>query len=564
MKFCEIFNKYLNLIGCSSKEVSNCAGISESVISRYKNGNRVPSTSNLEKISNALAILSNNKFTSRDIFIELNSTIESSNIDFEIVRCNLNKLVDTFSINASELAKYLNFDPSYLSRIRNGERIPANKEEFVNALASFIYKKYNTKEWNTTLLTLINSSDKISLELIREWIINNKSDTIKSIDNFLKKLDDFDLNDFIKVIKFDKLKVPTIPFYRVKSKNYYGISEMKKGELDFFKATVFSKSMDDIFMCSDMPMEDMAKDVDFGKKWMFAIAVSLKKGLHLNIIHNLDRPFNEMMLGLESWIPIYMTGQVSPYYLKEVKNSVYNHLNYVSGSAFLAGECIKGYHNRGKYYLSNNRTELDYYKEKANLLLKKASSLMDIYRSEDIDGYKKFLDDDSNTTGNRRRIFSYLPLFTISKNLLTEILINNNVNESDIDKILKYRQSEINNTKKILKNSRICDNIYKLTEEEFREEGAYLVLDNIFYDKKIKYTYQQYLEHLKCSIEYTKNNNYDINFIDDRVFKNITISMIEDKYVVLSKSFNPIIHFVIRHPKLVKAIEEFNPLVRDN
>ena len=380
----------------------------------------------------------------------------------------------------------------------------------------------------------------------------------------MKKLDDFDLNDFIKVIKFDKLKVPTIPFYRVKSKNYYGISEMKNGELDFFKATVLSKSMDDIFMCSDMPMEDMAKDVDFGKKWMFAIAVSLKKGLHLNIIHNLDRPFNEMMLGLESWIPIYMTGQVSPYYLKEVKNSVYNHLNYVSGSAFLAGECIKGYHNKGKYYLSNNKIELNYYREKANLLLKKASSLMDIYRSEDIDGYRKFLDDDSNTTGNRKRIFSYLPLFTISKSLLTEILVNNNVSENDIDNILKYRQSEINNTKRILKSNRICDSIYKLTEEEFMEEGAYLVLDNIFYDKKIKYTYQQYLEHLKCTIEYAKNNNYVVSLINDRVFKNITISMVESKYVVLSKSFNPIIHFVIRHPKLVKAIEEFNPLIRDN
>lgn len=30
-------------------------------------------------------------------------------------------------------------------------------------------------------------------------------------------------------------------------------------------------------MCSDMPMEDMAEDVDFGKKWMFAIAMTLKK-----------------------------------------------------------------------------------------------------------------------------------------------------------------------------------------------------------------------------------------------------------------------------------------------
>ncbi len=564
MRFCEVFNKYLSLIGCSSKEVANYSSISESVISRYKNGSRIPSTSSLNKISKALATLSNNKFTSEDIFIELNNTIESSDIDFETVRCNLNKLIDTFNINARELAKDLNFDPSYLSRIRNGERIPANKEEFVNSLASFIYKKYNNKQWQHTLLSIINCNDKINLELISQWIITNKSDTVKGIDNFLKKLDDFDLNDFIKVIKFDKLKVPTIPFYRVKSKNYYGISEMKNGELDFFKATVLSKSMDDIFMCSDMPMEDMAKDVDFGKKWMFAIAVSLKKGLHLNIIHNLDRPFNEMMLGLESWIPIYMTGQVSPYYLKEVKNSVYNHLNYVSGSAFLAGECIKGYHNKGKYYLSNNKIELNYYREKANLLLKKASSLMDIYRAEDIDGYRKFLDDDSNTTGNRKRIFSYLPLFTISKSLLTEILVNNNVSENDIDKILKYRQSEINNTKKILKSNRICDSIYKLTEEEFMEEGAYLVLDNIFYDKKIKYTYQQYLEHLKCTIEYAKNNNYVVNLINDRVFKNITISMVEDKYVVLSKNFNPVIHFVIRHPKLVKAIEEFNPLVRDN
>lgn len=33
---------------------------------------------------------------------------------------------------------------------------------------------------------------------------------------------------------------------------------------------------------------------------MFGVAMSLKKGLNLNIIHNIDRPFNEMMLGLES------------------------------------------------------------------------------------------------------------------------------------------------------------------------------------------------------------------------------------------------------------------------
>lgn len=100
-----------------------------------------------------------------------------------------------------------------------------------------------------------------------------------------------------------------------------------------------------------------------------------KKGHHLNIIHNLDRPFNEMMLGLESWIPIYMTGQISPYYLSNLKNNIYNHLNYVSAAAALSGECINGFHNKGMYYLTTNKNEIEYYKEKSDLLLKKLNHL---------------------------------------------------------------------------------------------------------------------------------------------------------------------------------------------
>lgn len=137
------------------------------------------------------------------------------------------------------------------------------------------------------------------LELTK-WISTNSTPRHNYINDFLNNLDTFNLNEYIKTIHFDEMKVPFIPFYKPSSKTYYGIDEMKKGELDFFKATVLSKSAESVFMCSDIPMEDMAEDVEFGKKWMFAIAMMLKKGLHLNIIHNLDRPFNEMMLGLES------------------------------------------------------------------------------------------------------------------------------------------------------------------------------------------------------------------------------------------------------------------------
>mgnify|MGYP006938598022 FL=1 len=88
-------------------------------------------------------------------------------------------------------------------------------------------------------------------------------------------------------------------------------------------------------MYSDMPMTEMAKDPDFPKKWMFGMALLLKKGLHLDQIHHLDRSFEEMMLGLESWIPMYMTGQISPYYLKSDPGNVFHHFLKVSGAAVL-------------------------------------------------------------------------------------------------------------------------------------------------------------------------------------------------------------------------------------
>ena len=219
---------------------------------------------------------------------------------------------------------------------------------------------------------------------------------------FLQKLNDFDLGEYIRAIRFDDLKVPTLPFQLPTSKSYYGVEEMKAGELDFLKATALSRSKQEVFMCSDMQMDDMAKDAEFSKKYMFGLAAMLKKGLHLNVVHNLNRPFNELMLGLECWIPLYMTGQISPYYLHGVHNRIFCHFLNVSGAAALSGESISGCHAHGKYYLTKNRDELAYYKKRATDILKKAHPLMEIYREENSGTLNAFLLADAHSARVRR------------------------------------------------------------------------------------------------------------------------------------------------------------------
>ena len=575
MNFKEVLNKYLKELNCSSKKLSNESGLSESVISRYRSGERTPvkNSEQLNKLTNALFNIAKdndkNKYTFDKIESDFNSTLASDDFDYTTFSNNLNTLITSLNINTHEMSKYIVFDASHISRIRYCKAKPSNPVEFSNKICSYILNRYKNPDDINNLMMIIGckksdlSNEKIYSTLFN-WLTSEIVPVKNQISDFLHHLDSFNLDDYIKVIKFDELKVPSIPFYKAKTKHYYGIEEMKQGELNFFKGTVLSKSKEDIFMCSDMPMEDMAKDIDFGKKWMFAIAMCLKKGHHLNIIHNLDRPFNEMMLGLESWIPIYMTGQISPYYLSNLKNNIYNHLNYVSAAAALSGECINGFHNKGMYYLTTNKNEIEYYKEKSDLLLKKAKPLMEIYRESNIKEYHLFLKKDENIECDRTRYISSLPLFTISDELLIKILKRNKLTKEEIDKIIKYKNNEFKYMNSILKKNKVFDYIYVIKEDEFISDTPSLLLNNLFIDKTINYTYKEYIEHLKLTNEYSKNNkNYNILTEKDKTFKNITITILKNNHVIISKNSNPTIHFVIRHPKLVVAIESFNPLVKE-
>ena len=573
MFFCEQLNKYIKQIECSSKELVNASGLSTSVISRYRRGDRTPSlkSKQLEQLTDGLYKLSVTKemnITKEEIYTALSDTLNDISIDFEQLSKNFNNLITTLNINVAELSRLSSYDASFLSRIRTGNGNPSHPKDFATAVCNFIIKKYTSDDDKKAVALLINSTlEELENNLnyfnkLFNWFTTNSTPSHNYIDDFLTNLDKFDLNEYIKAIHFDEMKVPFVPFYKAISKTYYGIEEMKKGELDFFKATVLSKNSEPIFMCSDMPMEDMAQDVEFGKKWMFAIAMTLKKGFHLNIIHNLDRPFNEMMLGLESWIPIYMTGQVSPYYFKGLQDNIYCHFNYVSGTVALFGECINGYHNKGKYTLTTNKNDISYYKTKSKILLNKATPLMEIYKKENKNLYSSFITASINVRGNRRRILSSLPIHTISDELLMKILKRNKVSNEDI----KHIQFSIQEQKEIIDNTLQTDifedEIVEISKEEFIKSPLSLFLADSFFETEIYYTYEDYLEHLKLTKEYSENNtNYKLTFNNHHIFKNIQILILEEHWVMISKNKSPSIHFVIHHPKLRNAIENFIPPV---
>lgn len=568
MDFKDKLAQYIELLGCTAKDLSEYSGLSAATISRYRSGERVPEigTENFSNLVAGMVRIAESKHiaqvTTESVINSFSSLVKNNAMDAAKLQKNFNILLTVLPINISELSKFLNYDASFISRIRNGQRQPANPREFALRIAGFTVRRCQNDSQRAIVADVIGCKPNELMDentyqtLLFEWLISGAGASKDYMTNFLEKLDEFNLDEYIRAIHFDNLKVPSVPFQFPTSKSYFGLKNMMDSELTFLKATVLSRSKEPVIMYSDMPMGEMAKDPEFPKKWMFGMAMMLKKGLHLNQIHNLDRSFEDMMLGLESWIPMYMTGQISPYYLKDMQGNVFSHFLKTSGSVALTGEAIKGYHSEGKYYLTKNKEEVAYYKKRAKRLLSKALPLMEIYRKDHAQAYHAFLQNDAEVKGSRYFILSSLSLYTATDGFINRILKDHQIPDEEQVQIRQYVSDQREMMDRILRNGSITEQIPVLTEEEFCRFPMTLPLSGMFYEKDIPYTWGDYQEHLRMIQEYKKQHpNYHIVENPVSAFRNIQIYIHQGKWVIVSKSKTPAIHFLIRHPKMRNAFE---------
>ncbi len=563
MSFADVLKLYLNKTRCTAKELSAASGISASALSGYRSGKRVPDQEQIEKLICGFVRLAGEKApeldeaTVRDAF---SAYCEKPKLNYQTVIKNLNVAINALDINVSGLSRALRFDSSYLSRIRSGQRKPADLEKFIIETAEYIARTNSA----SIISELIGQPAEELVPVGRcasklcSWF---SSETIRQRDylgELLHQLDAFNIETYMSDAHFpqtahiqesEKLSLP---------KYYYGFDEMKKGELDFFRTVASSGVRSTVYMCNSIPMEALTSDAAYMRKWMQSIAMMIMKGADIHMIHDVDRPSDEMMLGLMSWIPLYMTGKVTSFYLPDASNRIYCHTDYVSDTAVLYGECIRGYHNEGKYCLTQSDTELAYYQKRIRRLFSKTKPLVKTYRTEDKEAFNHFENSEGLSGGARINVLSSLPVYTLPDDVLESMLENNSFKEVEKTAVRSYISRQRNMTQAILENAEICDKVYVLNEKEFSKEPVYLSLSGMFLEKGLRYTYQEYQRHLDATKQFAQAHlGYDLHTDAVHTFKNIQIQVNAGKWVLVSKNNAPAIHFVIKHSKMIHAFEDF-------
>ncbi len=376
--FGDVLKKYMEEAEISVKELADASGLSASAISRYRSGERLPAAggAELQNLLNALERYypAERKEEVRQAFAKV---MPADSISKQVFADRLAYLVKYLSLNQRKMAAYVGYDASFLSRIMSGKRLPSDMDQLSEKTSEFVVKQLKNRGIRSRLEELLECTitefpgereEKELIAEIREWLVKNgepmpldNNGTLTDSDSamgFLQYLDAFDLNDYLKKVHFDKIIVPPAIPGRRPARHFYGVEGMRAAELEFSKRVVFGKEKDPVWMFSNFPMEEAAKDESFPKKYMMMLALMIKKGLKLNILHDLDRPVPEMMMGLQGWIPMYMAGKVSPFYMDEPEGDAWSHLIRISGNCALVGECIGKDMSTAHMYLTSDPEEI--------------------------------------------------------------------------------------------------------------------------------------------------------------------------------------------------------------
>ncbi len=570
MKFSEQLQFYMNELGVSSRELARESGISESALSRYRSGERTPSADEkrLHGLAEALvraSTLSVVPYSAEEIYLSFMDIVGSGlTIPYENYLENLHQLMEIMGIRSNALAKELAFDPSYISRILSGKRKPAEIRTFNAQVVSVVLKNAEEREREETLATLL----RIPVEVIRDpekkeeallaWLgTNTEKVATHPVRRFLRGVEGFDIEEYFRTTNIEEVKRLVPPAVSLpKRKVYIGITSMLEAQADFMRLTVLNRSTDTVFMYTDFSSAEVMRRPDFLKRYLIGINSIIRRGLKIKIIHNVHRPLSEMLLTLEMHVPLYLTGQVEPYYMNKSQGDIFSHHLWVSGGLALFGEGVIGYLTEGMHVLTNHAAELRYARKRAKRLLESAYPLMQIYRGESYDQLRKE-NGELFQIGDRSLSYSYLPVSYLSPEEIDAYMQRAGVKSSTrrvIQIRAEYRRQSMANRNK---ESHVRLYVPDITEEEFQKNPILLSFAELGLDLTIEYSYEEYRKHLeKIRLAGEQSENVETIFGQGHTLRAVNIYLFHGKAVVIMKCRSPLSCIIMRHPSMLRAFDE--------
>lgn len=571
------------LLQCTNSDIARFAGCSPSNISRLKSGTREPSpgSRSIERLTegiyryadyeNMLDVLcglcgiqdprsdvlipalitwlySDQGYVSQQIVTPKSKQEKISRQQSFSER--LDKVMQLLDYSNSRLAGDLNVDPSLVSRYRTGIYHPNRNEMIKSRLIELIFDKAEKSGRKKNLADLCAADpEELVPETLSEWLFGtDKNRGTEIAESFFHSIDSFIPEQNITA----NLSIPAHPSIQ-EAERYWGTNGLRDAVIRFLSEA--ANDGGELLLYSDEPMDWMSGDPEFFALWASLMKSCLQMGVHIRIIHNIDRDGMEMVSAIRGWFPLYISGNIEPYVFRKTENARFHHTVFLRpGHSCILGFSPAGMGDDRWYDYITDKTQLDALKSMFTVMLDRAAPFLKTYPASAVDSIWNRNHENSEKTD---AILRGLSIATMPEGLLERMLSRLEISAQRKEEVLGFYRSTAARFNRILENGELHEYLWLPDPKDICRGDVTVNFEAETNGLSLTYTAEEYAEHISAVQHLVLHEkNYHLTLLPQPLFQDLQVFTMKDAVAVI-RNQKPYTAFVFFNPVLLQSIDYY-------
>lgn len=596
MWFAEKLDLILDALSVKNIELARQMKVDASLISKYRTGHREKPTQDVRMLNlcSAIAEFYIQKMEPSLLPIDLRERITEGDISKEIFENELirwfdavepqvqgrgirtpnpkvfgeklSALLDMSGISNVQLARALNVDSSLISLYRNGVRLPPTRDAMIDRICTYLVKQNIDEGRKKTLLEMMSSGaqeiDEATLRRdMADWL---RSDTelpidVSGVESFLEKVDQ--LESFAsgkQVLPMEK--IAELAGDGAKSDTFVGNRGMQKAAIRYLYHVASQEKTRSLHHFSDQATEWMVANPQFTAVWASLMVHMLKKGNVFRIIHTVDREEDELFTALENWIPLYMIGEIAPFYFRAGSTGRFRVNHFVAEElALISSYCVAGQEEMAVYRYDVDPMLVALAKEQFDALLPMCGELMKIYKGpQDVERFTIHMNAFWARGGDMTALLPRLSLATLPEKYLRGLLAQANVDAERSTRIIDLHNLQERRMYRQLSVGKLEELAMLETTQSVREKAVNVDIAPGLLDEPLAYSVEAYKAHIENIRQMERDiPNYHFYAMPACPFRNLKVLHKNKEESIVQKFSDPIAAFAFDNPHMLRGIEHF-------
>ena len=237
--------------------------------------------------------------------------------DFVEVGRKIDFLMNVTNMRNAQLARALNLDASYVSRIRAGKRGLPTKLPFIEPAAEFFARNVHEGYQADTLARETGvrggwpTEKGKAARLIARWLEGEIGASGRDARD--AAADGAGHADGERALSSD---------HTAKARLYFGEQGRREAALAFLERIAAEGRPCELLLQSDEDTAWMYGEPGFAGQWARLMARLAQASCTFTVVRTISRDGNEMWEGVREWLPLYLTGAIRSYYYPRLRDGV--------------------------------------------------------------------------------------------------------------------------------------------------------------------------------------------------------------------------------------------------